>query len=312
MRICLMIEGQEGVTWKDWLALAAAAEAAGLDGLFRSDHYSSFHAGPSDALDAWSTLGALGPLTQRIRLGTLVSPVTFRHPSLLARMVATADQISGGRIEVGLGAGWHEREHAQNGFPFPDLPARFDELEEQLQILVRSWTGERFDHRGERYTLLGQRALPRPIQKPHPPIILGGQGKARAVELAVRYASEYNTMGSVEDCRARRVLLDDACRRAGRDPATLALSVMGFAALGETPAAAEDRERRAFDCMPNSRALFGNASGKFVGSVAAVAAQLRAYAAAGVSRMYLNHFDREDLQAIEIMGQLARIVASLD
>jgi alkanesulfonate monooxygenase SsuD/methylene tetrahydromethanopterin reductase-like flavin-dependent oxidoreductase (luciferase family) len=126
--------------------------------------------------------------------------------------------------------------------------------------------------------------------------------------LAVQYASECNTMGSVEECRARRVLLDNACRKAGRDPGTLALSVMGFAALGETPVAAVDRERRAFDCMPNSRALFGHASGKFVGSIDAVAAQLRSYAQAGVSRVYLNHFDRRDLRGIELMGSLARAV----
>jgi len=310
MRVCLMIEGQEGVSWNDWRALANAAEAAGLDGLFRSDHYSSFHAAPGDALDAWSTIAALSALTQRLRLGTLVSPVMFRHPSVLARMSASADQISGGRIEVGLGSGWHEPEHLQNGFAFPDLRSRFDVLTEQLEILVRSWSGERFDYRGEHYALRGQRALPRPVQVPHPPIILGGQGRPRALDLAVRFAREYNTMGSVAECRARRGLLDQACRRAGRDPASLALSVMGFAALGESAADAADRERRALECIPGSRHLFAQASGKFVGGLDAVATLLRDYAAAGVSRVYLNHFDRRDLRGIELMGRLARAVAS--
>jgi F420-dependent oxidoreductase-like protein len=309
MQIRLMIEGQENVQWEDWLALARAAEAAQLDGLFRSDHYTSFHGEPGAALDAWSTITALAPLTQRIRLGTLVSPVTFRHPSVLARMVASADQISGGRIEVGLGAGWFEPEHLQNGFAFPDMRTRMDLLEEQLQVLVRSWSGERFDFRGRHYTLRGQRALPKPQQAPHPPIIMGGQGKPRSVQLAVTYANEYNTLASsVEQCRELRRTLDDACRQAGRDPATLRLSVMALGALGTSDAAAQARFERALNCAPSSRDSMLKGMNKFIGSVATVAAAAREYEKAGVSRLYLNHFDRRDLEGVALMGELARAV----
>jgi len=310
MRICLMIEGQENVSWSEWLALVRTAEAAGLDGFFRSDHYSSFHGAPGAALDAWSTIAALSALTQRIRLGTLVSPATFRHPSILARMVASADEISAGRVEVGMGTGWHEREHAQNGFAFPPLRERFDELAEQVEIVVRSWSGEPFSHQGKHYVLRGQQALPKPKQKPHPPIILGGAGKPRSVDLAVRYASEYNTLaGPVEQCRERRATLDEACRRAGRDPSTLTLSIMGFAALGETAADAEEGKQRAFELTPNIRGAIGRGMGEFTGSIEQVAAQLRAYQQAGVSRVYLNLFDRKNPRAVELVGKLARAVA---
>lgn len=310
MRVCLMIEGQEAVEWKEWVALARAAEAAGLDGFFRSDHYTSFHGAPGAALDAWSTISALAPLTQRIRLGTLVSPVTFRHPSVFARMVASADQISGGRIDVGMGSGWHQHEHEQNGFAFPDLRVRYDVLAEHLEIVTRSWSGDTFDYAGKHYSLRGQRALPKPVQVPHPPIILGGQGKPRAVALAVKYASEYNTLApSIEDCRARRKLLDDACRRAGRDPASLKLSVMTLAGLGDTEAEAQASYRRALDAMPNSRDSLGAGLGKLVGTVDQVAATLREFERAGVSRIYFNHFDRSDLNAVQLMGKLARALA---
>jgi alkanesulfonate monooxygenase SsuD/methylene tetrahydromethanopterin reductase-like flavin-dependent oxidoreductase (luciferase family) len=145
MQVCLMIEGQEGVTWSEWTALATAAEQQGLYGLFRSDHYTSFHAEPGPALDAWATLNALAAVTERLRLGTLVSPATFRHPSELARVVVTADHVSGGRVEVGIGAGWFELEHRQNGFPFPPLAERFDRFSEYVQVVVGSWGEEPFD-----------------------------------------------------------------------------------------------------------------------------------------------------------------------
>ena len=174
MRLCLMIEGQEGVTWDQWVALAGATEASGLEGLFRSDHYSSFDPAGAAAHDAWATISALAALTRTIRLGTLVSPATFRHPSVVARMVATADHVSGGRVELGLGAGWFEREHDENGFPFGSVGERFELFAEHVELVVRHWTEERFDHHGTHYRLRGARSLPRPLQRPHPPLILGG------------------------------------------------------------------------------------------------------------------------------------------
>src|SRR3990170_4425942 len=162
-----MIEGQEGVSWNDWVALARLTELYGLEGLFRSDHYSSIFRSEGDAAhDAWTTIAGLGALTARIRLGTLVSPATFRHPSVVARSVATADHISGGRVDLGLGAGWYEREHLQCGFPFRDAGWRFQRFAEHVEIVVRSWTEDRFDFEGSHHTLRDARALPKPMQQP--------------------------------------------------------------------------------------------------------------------------------------------------
>ena len=164
MRVCLMIEGQEGVSWDDWVRLARLAEEHGLEGLFRSDHYTAIIRPDADAHDAWATLAGLAAITTRIRLGTLVSPATFRHPSVLARMAATVDHISGGRVDVGMGSGWYEREHEAHGFPFLDGKQRFELFAEQVEVVVRSWTEERFDHDGPAYRLRDQLALPRPVQ----------------------------------------------------------------------------------------------------------------------------------------------------
>jgi alkanesulfonate monooxygenase SsuD/methylene tetrahydromethanopterin reductase-like flavin-dependent oxidoreductase (luciferase family) len=166
MRVCLMIEGQEGVTWPQWLALARACENGGLEGLFRSDHYTSFHGGADGALDAWATISALAAATERIQLGTLVSPVTFRHPSLLARMIVTASQISGGRVELGIGAGWNETEHRQHGFDFPPMKERMERLGEQLAILRLSWGEGPFDFDGRYYHLQGAAPTPKPAATP--------------------------------------------------------------------------------------------------------------------------------------------------
>ena len=303
MRVCVMIEGQEGVTWDDWLALAGSAEEAGLDGLFRSDHYTSFHGPPGDALDAWATLCALAAVTSRIRLGTLVSAATFRHPSVLARTVTTADQVSGGRVELGLGTGWFEKEHVQNGFGFPDIPARFDLLAEYAEVVVRSWTEESFDHEGRHFVLRGQTALPHPVQRPHPPLILGGRGRARSVALAARLAAEYNVaFCGVADCRHHRARLDRACEATGRDPATLSLSLMTYAALGKSRTDAQRRLERA-DPLFMAPLTTG-----LLGTVDEVAERFAEYRQAGVTRIYLQHPDRSDVDAVAHMGELAEIL----
>src|ERR671918_772621 len=189
-----MIEGQEGVSWEEWLALALACEEHGLEGLFRSDHYHSLDPGPDlGSLDAWTTLAALAARTERIRLGTLVSPATFRHPAVLAKSAVTVDHVSGGRVEVGMGAGWHAGEHRAFGFPFPDDRERLDILEEQLEVVHRLWDGDDSPFQGRHYRLDGVAHRPRPVQRPHPPLILGGAGGARSARLAARWADEYNT-----------------------------------------------------------------------------------------------------------------------
>jgi F420-dependent oxidoreductase-like protein len=304
MRICLMIEGQEGVTWDDWVALARAAEEHGLEGLFRSDHYSSIFSGAgAEAHDAWATTTALAALTERIRLGTLVSPATFRHPSVVARMVATADHVSGGRVELGLGAGWYEAEHLQNGFPFLDARGRFELFAEHVELVVRHWTEDRFDHDGPQYRLEGAHSLPRPLQQPHPPLILGGTARPRSAALAARFASEYNTVYATPDeCRIRRDALIGACHDAGRDPATLPLSVMTACAIGRDRAEAEERLARVLQLTGSDEPH----PGWLVGSVDQVADQLERLAEAGVERVFLQHLDHRDLDVIPVMAELRR------
>src|SRR5215207_6584948 len=194
VRLCLMVEGQNGVTWDQWLALADAAERSGLEGLFRSDHYTSMGDEPG-ALDAWATLAALAARTSRIRLGTMVSPVTFRHPSVLAKMVVTVDHVSGGRAELGLGAGWHEGEHRAYGFEFPPTPTRMERLAEQLELVTRSWTEDAVSFQGRHYRVQDLRALPKPVQRPRPTLLVGGGAGPKSLALAARFADEYNTVG---------------------------------------------------------------------------------------------------------------------
>jgi alkanesulfonate monooxygenase SsuD/methylene tetrahydromethanopterin reductase-like flavin-dependent oxidoreductase (luciferase family) len=210
-----MIEGQEGVTWDQWLALAAASEEAGLEGLFRSDHYKTIvRGGEAGSLDAWATLAALAARTDRLRLGTLVSPVTFRHPAVLARNAITVDEISGGRAELGIGAGWYEAEHEEFGFPFPPVRERVDELERQLGEIRRWWSG---------WT------------------IVGGTAKPRSVRAAVRHADEYNTLFvDLDTARERRQLLDEAAERAGRERLVFSAMLRGDPFLSGTAADAAE------------------------------------------------------------------------
>jgi F420-dependent oxidoreductase-like protein len=234
MQLCLMIEGQEGVSWSDWLAVAQACERHRISTLFRSDHYMNLDLQHPErgALDAWGTLCALAAVTSKLRLGTLVSPATFRHPSELAKLVVTADHVSGGRVELGLGAGWHEREHEAYGFPFAPTRIRRDVLEEQLQVVLGNWSSspeEPFSFSGEHYTLRDLQAQPKPIQKPHPPLIMGGCAGPRSAALAARYADEYNTPfpPSMTDIAQRREQLERACEAAGRE--MLPFSITGRA-----------------------------------------------------------------------------------
>ena len=187
-----MIEGQEGVTWQDWCALADACEQHGVETLFRSDHYiSQGDESRNVAHDAWTTISALAARTSKLRFGTLVSPATFRAPGLLANAAATADHVSGGRIELGLGAGWNEREHRAYGFPFPEMRTRVEMLAEQVEIVHRLWTEERVDFHGRHYTLEDAPGQPRPIQQPRPPLLVGGGGARGTVEPALRFAEAF-------------------------------------------------------------------------------------------------------------------------
>ena len=280
-----MVEGQEGVTWEQWLALALAAEAAGLEGLFRSDHYRSIVRGePSGSLDAWATLAALAARTEHIRLGTMVSPVTFRPASVLAKNVVTVDHVSGGRVELGIGAGWYEAEHETYGFPFGTARERLDALDRQLVEITRQWTE-------------GGEVWPKPVQHPRPRIIVGGSAKPRTVAAAVRFADEYNTVSpSVDEARERARIVTDAARAAGREP--LRFSMMIGCAVGCDRADAEAR-------LSAWRAVTGGGDPPLAGTVDEVVTRLRDYEAVGVDRAMLQHLAHEDVEMVAVLGEVA-------
>ncbi len=303
-----MIEGQEGVTWQQWVALAAACEEHGIESLFRSDHYNGLMGDETrESTDAWAIISGLAAVTTRLRLGTLVSPVTFRHPSLLAKMVTTADHISDGRIEVGIGAGWNDREHEAYGFPFPDLSTRFEMLAEQVEIVRRQLTEEVVSFTGEHYTLDAVRPLPKPVQDPVP-LVLGGKAGPRAAALAARFADEYNSIGAgVEEMPERQAGLDAACEQIGRDPATLRRSMMTVGIVGRTT---EEVHRRVAARMERSglegdpaRRLEESSEHWIAGTVEQVRDQLGSYAEAGIERVMLQHLDHEDLEMVALIGQ---------
>ena len=309
MRVNLMIEGQESVTWPQWVALARAAEDAGLEGLFRSDHYQSVASRTErSSLDAWVTLGALGALTERIRLGTMVSPTSFRHPTVLSKNVVTADHISGGRVELGMGAGWHELEHVTYGLPFHDLGTRYDIFEEQVEIVVRQLREERFDFHGEHYTLTNCEARPKPVQSPSVPLILGGAAGPRSARLAARFADEYNTVfPSVEVARERKDALRSACEAVGRAP--LPLSMMTGCLLGSDENELRDRAARLKEQSGAEGELDAWLDGLrgawIIGTPEQAAQRLEVYADAGVSRVMLQHQLHDDVDMVALIGQVA-------
>jgi F420-dependent oxidoreductase-like protein len=304
--LCLMIEGQEGVSWPQWVALARACEEHGIPGLFRSDHYLNLDGQhpEREVLDAWSTLSGLAAVTSTVRLGSLVSPATFRHPSVLAKTVAAVDEISNGRVELGLGAGWHEGEHLAYGFAFPPTRERMDILTEQLQVVLGSWADGPFSFEGEHYTLRALDARPKPVQRPHPPLIMGGSAGPRSAALAARFASEYNTpFPTVEDVRVRRARIAEACERDGREP--IPFSVMTGVLVG---ADAQDLRRRARRLAERTgadpKALLATPPPAWiVGTVDQATERLIALRDAGVSRVMCQQLLHDDLEAVALLGR---------
>lgn len=311
MRVCLMIEGQESVTWGQWLALARACEEAGLEALFRSDHYLSvLGRRERGSLDAWTTLAALPSVTDRISLGTLVSPASFRHPSVLAKSVTTVDHVSGGRVELGVGAGWHEPEHRAYGFSFPSGARRLELLEEQLEIVHGSWRAGPFDFSGRHYRVEGLDARPKPVQRPHPNLIVGGAGGRRSVSLAARWADEYNTVfASPEVCRRRRDDVSQAWERAGRDPGTLVFSLMTGCVVGSDGTEVRQRVRSAMASRGESGSedswLAEVGRDWVTGTIDEAAEQLRALEEAGVQRVMLQHQSHDDVAMVHVLGEIA-------
>ena len=296
-----MIEGQEGVTWQDWCALADACEEHDVETLFRSDHYiSQGDEARNVAHDAWTTIAALAARTSSLRFGTLVSPATFRAPAVLANAAATADHVSGGRIELGLGAGWMEREHRAYGFPFPETRTRVEMLAEQVEIVHRLWTEERLDFRGRHYTLEDAPAQPKPVQQPRPPLLVGGGGRRGTVEPALRFADEYNTpFVSPEDAASIREKVRP-----------LRFSVMTGCLIGETRDAALERARTLYARRQRDvdfdTWLERYAQRAIIGSVDEAAARLREYAAVGCERVMLQHLLHTDLEPVRLIGLLRK------
>jgi F420-dependent oxidoreductase-like protein len=312
VRVELMIEGQEDVSWPQWVALAQACERHGIGTLFRSDHYLSVDGHDErGSLDAWTTMAGLAAVTTRLRLGVLVSPATFRHPSVLAKNVTAVDHISNGRVELGLGAGWHEREHEAYGFAFPALGTRMEVLEEQLAVIRGMWAEGPFSFAGEHYRMDAVDALPKPLQRPHPPIIIGGAAKPRTARLAAQYADEYNTVfATPAECAERRAVVERAWADAGREPAGLTFSVMVPWLIGADAADLQQRaERLAAWRDSEPRALIDEfAEVGVAGTLDDAIVRLRAYRDAGIDRIMLQHLLHDDLDAIALLARLAAAV----
>lgn len=304
MQLRIFVEPQQGNTYDQLLTVARLSEQLGFDAFFRSDHYLKM--GDVDGLpgptDAWITLAGLARETSTIRLGTLVTSATFRYPGPLAISVAQVDQMSGGRVELGLGAGWFAEEHAAYGVPFPELGERFDRLEEQLQIVTGLWAtpvGETFAFSGQHYEVSGSPALPKPAQTPRPPIIIGGGGKVKTPRLAATFADEFNlSFPAPEDIVPMYDRVQAACERLGRDPGTLIRSAAQIAVVGEDEAAFA---RRAAVVGREPDELRHNG---VAGTVEQAAEKLATLAAQGAERVYLQVLDLSDLDHLHTLAQL--------
>ncbi|MFB4295576.1 LLM class F420-dependent oxidoreductase [Actinomadura sp. NTSP31] len=301
MRLRIFTEPQQGASYETLLSVAKAAEDLGFDAFFRSDHYTKMGdvSGEPGPTDSWVTLGALARETSRIRLGTLVTAGTFRYPGPLAISVAQVDQMSGGRVDFGIGTGWFEEEHAHYGIPFPSLNERFERLEEQLQVVTGLWstpTGETFSFAGKHYTLTDSPALPKPAQAGGPPVILGGAGPKRTPRLAAAYADEFNvpfhqlkdTGGAFDRVRA-------ACREAGRTkPMVYSAAQVVCCGRDEAEIArrAEAIGREAGELRQNGLA----------GTPAEIVEKIGQFGELGAERLYLQVLDLSDLEHLELLA----------
>lgn len=302
MELRIFTEPQQGATHAQQEAVAVRAEELGYDAFFRSDHFLKMGdvSGLPGPTDAWVTLGAIATATSRIRLGTLVTSATFRHPGMLAVQVAQVDEMSGGRVELGIGAGWYDDEHHAYGVPFPPLGERFDRLAEQLEIITGLWAtpeGERFSHGGRWWPVTDSPALPKPVQRPGPPVIVGGFGPRRTPGLVAAHASEYNVpFASVEDTAALQANVDRACSAIDRDPATVVRSAAQVLCCGVDE---REVERRATAIGRQPAELRTNG---LAGTPAEVADKLARFADAGMGRVYLQVLDLDDLEHLDLVA----------
>ena len=309
MRLRIFTEPQQGASYATLRRVAKATEDLGFDAFFRSDHYLKMGSGPGEPgpSDAWTTLAGLALETSRIRLGTLVASATFRYPGPLAIAVAGVDEMSGGRVEFGIGAGWFDAEHAAYGIPFPPIKERFDRLEEQLAIITGLWetpAGEKYSYEGTYYQVADSPALPKPVQSPRPPVIVGGHGPRRTPMLAAKYADEFNiSFSNVDEVAAQFGRVRSACADIGRDPGSLIYSAAQIVCCGKDEATVS---RRAATLGRDPAELRANG---LAGTPAEVVDKIGAFAEAGVQTMYLQVLDLEDLDhlsdiAAEVLPQV--------
>jgi alkanesulfonate monooxygenase SsuD/methylene tetrahydromethanopterin reductase-like flavin-dependent oxidoreductase (luciferase family) len=321
MRFVLMLESQQGLSYADHVAIARRAEANGFEALFRSDHYQSFP-GPTGrpTTDSWTIMAGLARETERIGLGVLVSPVTFRHPGSFAKVVTTVDEMSGGRIEVGVGAGWHESEHRQLGLPFPPIQDRADLMEDQLAILHGLWgEPDGWSHEGHQVSVHDARFHPKPVDVPgrprtpiggaRPRLVVGGSGSPRSYRIAARYADEFNLSSAGPD-RAREVFaaVDAACVAIGREPSTLAHSVMAGVLIGRDEAELASRISAAvaaFGSGADDRAWLDERLERWItGTPDQARDAVRRFEAVGAQRIMLQDMLPWDLDMIDVMGEV--------
>jgi len=316
MQLRIFTEPQQGASYDTLLVVAKAAEELGFDAFFRSDHYLRMGSvsGLPGPTDAWVTLAGLARETSRIRLGTLMTAATFRHPGPTAISVAQVDQMSGGRVEFGFGAGWYAAEHEAYAIPFPELGERFERFEEQLAIITGLWEtpeGEAFSFGGAHYTVTDSPGLPKPAQRPRPPVLIGGTGRRRTPRLAARYADEYNVpFTGVPETAAAFGRVRDACSAAGRAASSMTYSAAQVVCCGRSRA---ELERRAASIGQNLAEL---REGGVAGTPAEVAEKIATYAGIGAQRMYLQLLDLHDLDHLELIAsdvlpQLGRPAARL-
>ena len=312
MRFALMIEAQQGLSYADQLAIVRHAEAAGFEAFFRSDHYQSFP-GPAGrpTTDAWAVLAGLARETERIHLGALVSPVMFRTPGNLAKVVTTVDEMSGHRVELGLGAGWNEEEHRQLGLPFPPISERADRLEETIEVIRGLWEEpDGWSYRGRYVTVEEARFHPKPRARDgraRPPIIIGGTGTPRSYRIAARHADEFNVTSSGPEATGRvYAALDEACRAIGRDPSSLVHSAMIGAVIGRDVTELQRRQEdllSEFSLEEQADEWFAERRGRWiVGTPDEARAMVGRFAAVGVERIMLQDFLPRDLAMIDLLG----------
>lgn len=311
MKLGVMLEGQEGVTWDLWRQLMARVEALGFESLWRSDHFMSLEDSSRDAIETWVALTLTAAETTRLRFGPLVCPMTFRHPSLLARMAASVDTLSGGRLVLGLGAGWNEYEHRAFGIPFPPLRERMDLLEEGIEVVLRLLSDGPAHFDGRHYQLQGSDPRPKPIQQPRIPLLVGTTGAGRMLRIVARYADEWDAPGitSPPAYRARRQRLDEYCRSINRDPDEIRRCVSTAYLIGHDEAALRRRGAVMQQRIPSLAPLDPlvvpevlQRDGWIVGTPGRIVVHLRALADEGVERVIFQHNDPADFEALELIA----------